>query len=128
MALSDPTGLGGCYLTAETGTDNADGSGVFKWQLRDAAGRAIARQAIVTTWYMQALSNTVPATATGDFSPTGANANLKTEVAADQEYIAITDATGLLQMDVVSGDGALYAYAHPGNGNGAIATVTVTGT
>ena len=127
IKLGPINGLGGCYLTAETGVDNANGTGNVKWQLRDAAGRALARQATVTAWYMVGSATMTPHTAAANFQANDTDLQKKS-VDVNQEIIVQTDTDGVLEINIDDDtNGAVYAYAHLGNGNGAIATVTVTG-
>jgi hypothetical protein len=96
------------YLTIAGADAGSAGTGTITIQLKDAAGNDLAARALVRTWIGTADDFGVDAPT--DYSVgTGVE---KEEVTANGEYLAITDATGLIVMDVDNGGAATnYAWA-----------------
>ena len=119
-----PSPRGGPYVTAETGTDVTDGTGILAWQVRDAYGAALAGIYLVRVWYVAAAASPgVPALATG-FTPFVAG-NLYETVDANQELRILSATNGALAVIVDAADGAVYGAAEL-NGSVAVATVTIS--
>ena len=97
------------YVTV-TGADAASsGTGTITIQLKDAAGDALAARAVVRTWIGTA--DDFGADALTDYSV--ATGTEKEAVTANAEYIAITDATGKIVMDVDAGGAdSVWAWAN----------------
>lgn len=90
-----------------TGTDGEDGTGEVAIQLLDGGGNALAARALIRCW-IAASEYGAPAAQT-DFSVlTGTEVR---EITADAYYEVLTDATGLVEMDVTAGDGTYYVMA-----------------
>jgi hypothetical protein len=101
------------YITV-VGADLASaGTGTITVQLKDAAGSDLAARALIRTWIGTADDFGVDALT--DYSiTTGVE---KEEVTANGEYLAITDATGLVLMAIDGAGGAettVYAWAEVG--------------
>ncbi len=128
IEISTPAVARGMYLTAETGTDGADGSGTILWQLRDALGRPFGGAALVRIWYVEdANTQGTPHLATGSFTAASPG-NLYETVNANQELQMLTSGNGLVGVVANDGkNGALWAMAIF-NGFGALSNVTVSGT
>jgi len=111
------------YLVA-TGTNGENGSGLITWQLTDAAGNDLAAYFAATTWYCAA-ENGAPHAADDDFSVN--DGTELEEVAANEEYRVLSDATGKISMVVDDNtNDTLYAIALLG-GVVYSGSVTVTG-
>ena len=111
------------YLTIAGADLESAGTGTVTIQLKDAAGNDLAARALVRTWIGTA--DDFGADALTDYSvSTGTQ---KEEVTADAEYLAITDATGLIVMAVDNGGAATnYAWASVGGRIVATGAVVLT--
>jgi len=93
---------------AMLGTDNADGTGSMAIQARDAAGNNLAQRFRVRCWL--STSEYGAPVADNDFSVhTGTQL---AEVLADADYEVISDAAGLMEMDIdAAANGTYYVMA-----------------
>ena len=101
------------YLTIVGADLASSGTGTITIQLKDAAGNNLAARALVRTWIGTA-DDFGPDALTDYSVSTGTE---KEEVTANAEYLAITDATGLIVMAVDKAGGAagsVYAWAEVG--------------
>jgi len=91
-----------------TGADDADGTGTMSIQIKDAAGNALAQRFRVRCWLGTA--DVGAPVADTDFSvTTGTELG---EIVANADYEAISDATGLVVMNInVAVDGTYYVMA-----------------
>ena len=112
MATETVTPAGGTiddrllYLTL-TGTDDTDGTGSCAIQVKDAAGNNYAGRVLIHTWIADAEYSEPDAQT--DYSVTTGEEMYETEANAD--YTAISDATGLVDMNIDAG-GAKSVYCH----------------
>jgi hypothetical protein len=99
-AMFTPVGYHAPDLVCEmSGTDGADGTGTMAIQIADRAGNDIADRFKVHTWIADADMSEPDAQT--DFSVSTGEQLYETE--ADADYTVISDATGLVEMDIDAG-------------------------
>jgi len=95
------------YL-APAGTDDGDGTGYMDIQAKDAAGNNLAQRFLVRTWIADAEYSQPDAQT--DFSVT--TGQQMRELEADADYEVISDATGLVRMNIdTATDKTVYVMA-----------------
>jgi len=97
---------------AISGADHGDGTGLLTVQVKDAAGNNLAGRRLVRVWIGKHDDYGADAMTAGFSVVTGVE---KEEVTEDSEYLVITDATGLVEMDIANGAGTVYAWAQLGD-------------
>ncbi len=106
-----------------TGTDDADGTGTMAIQVEDAAGNNLAAQFRVRCWLSTSYEGAPVAEA--DFSViTGTELR---EITADADYEVISDATGLVVMNIDVADDDTYYVMAEVNGRIYSGPVAITG-
>ncbi len=105
------------------GTDDADGTGSMAIQVKDAAGNDLAGRFRVRCW----LSTSDCGAPAAEFDFSVNTGTLLREIAANADYEVISDATGLVEMNIDPyADGACYVMAEV-DGRVFSGSVTITG-